>query len=62
MYLDEPTMRIYNKLLENTYKNCYLKRCYWNRRRDKRITKTDLYNAYYTFYHPSNMRLIVTGI
>ncbi|HHV33866.1 MAG TPA: insulinase family protein [Acholeplasma sp.] len=62
MYLDEPTMRIYNKLLENTYKNCYLKKDVIGTEEEiKRITKTDLYNAYYTFYHPSNMRLIVTG-
>lgn len=62
MYLDDSNSRLYNKLLENTYKNKYLKEeILGSVESINKITKNDLYIAYNTFYHPANMRLIITG-
>lgn len=62
MYLDDVNSKLYNKLLANTYKNNYLKEdVIGSVESINKITKNDLYTAYNTFYHPSNMSLIVTG-
>ena len=62
MYDDDPYSKLYDTILENcfienniripvggTVKSIY------------KITKEDLYKCYNTFYHPSNMFIVVTG-
>lgn len=62
MYLDNPSSTLYRKLFENTYKNNPLKTDIIGTIESvNRITVNDLYTAYNTFYHPSNMTLIVVG-
>ena len=62
MYEDEP----YNKLYETTIYNSFVKHPIkysigGTTLSIKKITKEDLYTCYNTFYHPSNMFLVITG-
>ena len=62
MYEDEP----YNKLYETTVYNAFIKHPIkysvgGTVESIKKITKEDLYTCYNTFYHPSNMFLVITG-
>ena len=62
MYEDEP----YNKLYETTIYNSFVKHPIkysigGTALSIKKITKEDLYTCYNTFYHPSNMFLVITG-
>lgn len=62
MYLDNPSSTLYRKLLENTYKNNPLRiDIIGTIESVNKITVNDLYTAYNTFYHPSNMNLIAVG-
>lgn len=62
MNFDSPERIIFNTLMEQTYKNHPIKyHVLGTKESIYKITKTDLYNAYNTFYHPSNMHLIIAG-
>jgi len=62
MYEDYPSVVCYYGLLENIFKNNPIKINVAGRVSDiKKITKEDLYTCYNTFYHPSNMILVITG-
>lgn len=62
MYLDNPSSTLYRKLSENTYKNNPLRiDIIGTIESVNKITVNDLYTAYNTFYHPSNMNLIAVG-
>ena len=62
MYKDNPFNRIYEGILYNTFKNHPLKYPIGGTTESvKSITKEDLYTCYNTFYHPSNMILVITG-
>ena len=56
MYQDYPFMVLYEKSLENTIAKHPIRIESINK-----ITKEDLYTCYDTFYHPSNMFLVITG-
>ena len=62
MYDDDPYSKLYDKILEN----CFVKHpiripIAGTVESINKITKEDLYKCYNTFYHPSNMLLIVVG-
>lgn len=62
MYQDNPYVRGYNTLLANTFNKDAIKYPVIGIPKTiKSITKEDLYDCYNTFYHPSNMFLVVTG-
>lgn len=62
MYLERPNSRLHNELLKNTYKNLPInKEILGSKESINNITKNDLYTAYETFYHPSNMHLVISG-
>ena len=62
MYSDEPFFKIYDGIIYNTFINHPIKYSIAGKVEDVyKITKEDLYNCYNTFYHPSNMFLVITG-
>ncbi len=62
MYQDNPYVRGYNTLLANAFnKDAIRYPVIGIPKTIKSITKEDLYDCYNTFYHPSNMFLVVTG-
>ena len=62
MYLDDPDTVIYEKTLENCFSNHPMKNSIIGTIKSVRsITKEELYTCYNTFYHPSNMFIVVTG-
>ena len=62
MGLDDPGRRMYNGLLYNALINNPMKYPVIGTDESVRsITKEDLYKCYNTFYHPSNMFLVITG-
>ena len=62
MYKDNPYSRIYEGLLNNVFINDPTKiPVIGTKKSVYSTTKEDLYDCYNTFYHPSNMFIIVTG-
>ncbi len=62
MYLDNPYNQSYELLNSNVFHNHPIKNnVIGSVKSIKSITKEDLYNCYNTFYHPSNMFVVVTG-
>ena len=62
MYQDMPGTMIYDKIIENTFKINPMKHpIIGDIENINKITKEDLYTCYNTFYHPSNMFVVVTG-
>lgn len=62
MYQDNPYSRGYECLLKNAFINDAIKYPIVGTKQSiNSITKEDLYKCYNTFYHPSNMFLVVTG-
>lgn len=62
MYDDSPYFKLYDRVLYNSFKNHPIKYPIAGTISSiKKITKEDLYTCYYTFYHPSNMFLVITG-
>ncbi len=62
MYEDNPDGKMYYALLENMYQKHLLNTTILGTIPSiKKITANKLYEAYYTFYHPSNMILTVIG-
>ena len=62
MYQDKPYSRMYNGILYNLFHNYPMKYpTIGTIESINSITKEDLYKCYNTFYHPSNMFLVVTG-
>lgn len=62
MYLDDPTTQLYERLLANTFINHPMKYPIIGTIESiNSITKEDLYTCYNTFYHPSNMFVVITG-
>ncbi len=62
MYKDYPSQRMMYGILANLYKNHPINtEIIGTEESLKKITHTKLYQAYETFYHPSNMRLTVVG-
>ena len=62
MYLDDPYTQIYERGLYNSFKVIPDKiPIIGSIESIKKITKEDLYKCYNTFYHPSNMFVVVVG-
>ena len=62
MYQDDPDTRMHDVALYNLLNNYPLKfPIIGTKESINNITKDDLYNCYNTFYHPSNMFLVITG-
>jgi len=62
MYEDEAGWVLYETMLSNLLKEDPHRISLIGKVEDiRRITKEDLYRCYYTFYHPSNMFVVVTG-
>lgn len=62
MYQDEPDFTLYEELLANTFENHPMKESIGGTIKSvNSITKEQLYACYNTFYHPSNMFVIITG-
>lgn len=62
MYFDEPGRKLYVGLMENTYKNHPVREEILGTKESiNKITRHTLNQAYETFYHPSNMFLMVVG-
>lgn len=62
MYQDNPYSRGYECLLKNAFINDPIKYPIVGTKESiNSITKEDLYKCYNTFYHPSNMFVVVTG-
>ena len=62
MYKDNPYNRMYEGILYNSFKNHPIRYPIGGTIDSvKSITKEDLYSCYSTFYHPSNMILVITG-
>ena len=62
MYDDDPFFKMYDKIIYNSFINHPIKYPIAGTIKDVySITKEDLYNCYNTFYHPSNMFLVITG-
>lgn len=62
MYDDSPYFKLYDRILYNAFKVHPIKYPIAGTISSiKKITKEDLYTCYYTFYHPSNMFLVITG-
>ena len=62
MYADEPFFKIYDGIINNTFVKHPIKYPIAGTVEDVyKTTKEDLYNCYNTFYHPSNMFLVITG-
>ena len=62
MYQDDPNTASMEKIIYNTFINNPIKLPVGGTVESiKKITKEDLYTCYNTFYHPSNMFIVVTG-
>ncbi len=62
MYDDEPFFKMYDGIIYNAFIKNPIKYPIAGTVDDVySITKEDLYNCYNTFYHPSNMFLVITG-
>lgn len=62
MYQDYPSDRLYSSLMKNMFKkNLHREDVVGNVESIKAITKEILYKCYYTFYHPKNMYLCISG-
>jgi len=62
MYKDNPYFKLYDEILYNAFINHPIKYPIAGTVESiNKITKEDLYTCYNTFYHPSNMFLVVTG-
>lgn len=62
MYLDIPSEQLRLGLLKNMFKEHYINQDIGGTVESiKEITKEKLYTVYETFYHPSNMVLVVVG-
>ncbi len=62
MYLDNPYSKSYELLNHNLFKNNSIKdNIIGSVKSIKATTKEDLYRCYNTFYHPSNMFIVITG-
>ena len=62
MYSDEPYFKIYDGIIRNSFINHPIKYPIAGTIEDVyKTTKEDLYSCYNTFYHPSNMFLVITG-
>lgn len=62
MYDDSPYFKLYDRILYSAFKFHPIKYPIAGTISSiKKITKEDLYTCYYTFYHPSNMFLVITG-
>lgn len=62
MYEDSPYFKLYDRILYNSFKVHPIKYPIAGTISSiKKITKNDLYTCYHTFYHPSNMFLVITG-
>lgn len=62
MYADEPFFKMYDGIIYNTFIKHPIKYSIAGKVEDiYKITKEDLYTCYNTFYHPSNMILVITG-
>lgn len=62
MYQDKPYTRLYEGITYNAFHNHPIKYPIIGTIESiNKITKDDLYTCYNTFYHPSNMFLVITG-
>lgn len=62
MYYDNPSSRIFEQTIFNTFKEDPVRLAIGGTVKSiKDITKEDLYLCYNTFYHPANMFVVVTG-
>ena len=62
MYQDKPYTRLYEGITYNAFHNHPIKYPVIGTVESiNKITKEDLYTCYNTFYHPSNMFLVITG-
>jgi len=62
MYKDDPYTQLYEKVIYNSFINDPIKYPIIGTSESiNSITKEDLYTCYNTFYHPSNMFLVITG-
>ena len=62
MYEDDPSQKLYNRSLFNTYFKNPVRYSVGGKVSDiMKITKEDLYNIYNAFYCPKNMFLVITG-
>ncbi len=62
MYEDEPSQKLYNKSLFNTYSKHNVRYSIGGLVKDiKKINKEILMNTYNAFYQPNNMYLVITG-
>ena len=62
MYEDDPYFKMYDGIIYNTFIKHPIKYPIAGTVEDvRKITKEDLYTCYNTFYHPSNMFLVITG-
>jgi len=62
MYLDDADTQLYERLLANTFVNHPMKYPIIGTIESiNKITKENLYTCYNTFYHPSNMFVVITG-
>ena len=62
MYQDEPFMKLYDGIIYNSFIKHPIKYPIAGTIEDvNKTTKEDLYSCYNTFYHPSNMFLVITG-
>ena len=62
MYLDDPYTRCYEVLNRNVFSKHPIKyNVIGSVKSIRSITKEDLYACYNTFYHPSNMFVVITG-
>ena len=62
MYMDDPISRLYEKTIYNAFVKHPIKiPVIVDEENINKITKEDLYECYNTFYHPSNMILVITG-
>lgn len=62
MYQDEPFSRLYEGITYNAFKNHPIKYPVIGTVKSiNKVTKEDLYTCYNTFYHPSNMFVVITG-
>lgn len=62
MYEDKPGDILYEKIRQNTLKNSPYRDSIIGTVKDiESITKEDLETCYHTFYHPSNMFIVVSG-
>ncbi len=62
MYEDDPYTRIYEGVIYNAFVNHPIRYpIIGNIESIRKITKEDLYKCYNTFYHPSNMYIVISG-